>query len=148
MEKIGFCLNLLFLLLVFWKTRFCKLLPTPELLLCILLVPANENIFCFAILASQQLCISGLRRSVKVRGEGSRMPMAPQTPQPLARDRLIGHAPEQEGRGLVSNTSFLQNKIFSYHILFWPIKKDGLISATKCDSIWIRTWYSIIKVNQ
>ncbi len=73
MEKIGFCLNLLFLLLFFWKIRFCKLLSAPELFLGILLVPANENLFCFAILALQQLYLSGLRRSMKVGGEGSRI---------------------------------------------------------------------------
>ncbi len=38
--KIGF--NLLFLLLFYWKTRFCKVLPAPELLLYVLLVPANK----------------------------------------------------------------------------------------------------------
>ncbi len=72
MEKIGFCLNLLFLLMVISKTKFCKLLPVPELLVYILLIPANENLFCFATLALQQLCISGLWCSVKERGEMSR----------------------------------------------------------------------------
>ncbi len=42
MEKIGVCLNLLFLPLVFWKTRFYKLLPAPELLFYMLLVTAID----------------------------------------------------------------------------------------------------------
>ncbi len=45
------------------------MLPAPEPLLCILLVPANENLFYFAILALQQHCLSGLRRSIWM-GEG------------------------------------------------------------------------------
>ncbi len=94
MEKIVFFLNLLFLFLVFWKTRFRKLLPASELPLCILLVPANKNLFWFAVLGYNNFaylitCASG----------------------------------RWKGRGLVSNTSFLKNKIFSYHILFLPITK-------------------------
>ncbi len=66
MEKIGFRLNLLFLLQVFWETRFCKLLPAPELLHCIVLVPASENLFSFAILELQQLYLFGLWCSLMV----------------------------------------------------------------------------------
>ncbi len=42
MKKIGFYLNLLFLLLVFWKTRFCKLLPAPERLAPLYLVSSSK----------------------------------------------------------------------------------------------------------
>ncbi len=68
MEKIGFCLNLLFQLQVFWKTRFCKLL------LCILLVQQMKNLFCSTILVLQQLCLclSDLWFSTEVR-VGSRI---------------------------------------------------------------------------
>ncbi len=44
-----------------------------SLLFCILLVPANKNLFCFTILALQQLCLSGLWHSMKEKREESRI---------------------------------------------------------------------------